>query len=145
MAWNKLCWKKDEGSMGFRDFLNFICMRNISHERGVGFIDSIYVSLRLFVVFYTMVVFYCLFSVRHELWFYLQLSFEIDSFFFYYKFSEFIDFVVHSTCSTESGVEIKDFVGGSYIFWGKNKTLLHEIDTSDWHGPRMTSHPLLLV
>ena len=33
---------------------------------GVGFIDSIYVSLRLFVVFYTMVVFYCLFSVRHE-------------------------------------------------------------------------------
>ena len=36
--------------------------------------------------------------------------------FFFYKFSEFIDFVVHSTCSTESGVEIKDFVGGSYIF-----------------------------
>lgn len=132
VAWNKLCWKKDEGSMGFRDFLNFICMRNISHERGIGFIYSIY-------------VFYCLLSVRHELWFYLQLSFEIDS--FLYKFSNFIDFVVHFLCSTERGVEIKDFVGGSYIFWGKNKTLLHETvaDPSGWQGPRMTSHLLLSV
>ena len=56
--------------------------------------------LRLFVVFYTMVVFYCLFCVRHEFWFYLQLSLEIDIYiyiffkFIYYLFINFLSLLI---------------------------------------------------
>lgn len=58
---------KNQNDYRFKNSKTKLKVKKKKNEEGVlGLLILSMFLLRLFVVFYTMVVFYCLFSVRHE-------------------------------------------------------------------------------